>query len=582
MKLGFQVLCSVSLGLALIACSGDDNPTTDGGGMIMPTTGGTNGPTNGPPPEAGPCDGVMCPAATMCNPATGQCDPTNMPCPCEKGSHCEPTTNTCVTGCKDNADCNNGEMCDATGTCVAGCEGTLVPGLALSKVVLNQAVSIPLVENGAAVPAASRPAPIVQNRPGLLRIAVTPDATYVPTEVTAVLTLNNAGVETKLTAVANVTAASSESTLEGTLNIKLDAAAIGPSTQYKVELTQKACAATPGAGRFPVTGAQALEATKTGRFKVTVVPYEVAPHKLDVSPAALQGIKDALMAYYPVEGIDAEFHAPVVVPATMTLQKLLQEVRTLRATEKPTDDTYYFGLFTAAATFRDFCKDGCVAGIATLGGAGDSGAAADRYGVGIGYLSETAITSHGMPTTEKAVTYNVMAHELGHTQGRPHSPCGDPAGLDMGFPNATADIETAGYNIVTGTFAAPMTHKDVMGYCDPNWIHPYTYNNLAKRVTAVSMVKGPLKIPGPVVEYASVLVQSDGESFWGNNFTLDEQPSGEKIVARAFDASGAVVADEIEVTITQLGEQGDVIATLPPPAPSWVAVEINGHRVPVN
>lgn len=580
MKSGFQILCSLSLGLALAACSDDTNPNTMVDSGIV--NGGDGGPTTGEPPGQGPCGGE-CPPATACNVATNVCDPTNPPCPCEKGAHCEVDKNTCAPGCVANTDCENGKMCDvATGACVPGCEGTLVPGLALTKVVINQAVAIPLADKGVAVATAMRAAPVVQNRPALVRVVVTPDATYAPTEVTAILTLDNAGVATKVTTTKMITAASTEATLDSTINFDVEAAAIGAATKYSIELTQKACAPTPGTSRFPATGTQALEAQKTGRLKLVVVPNEVAPNKLDTSPAALQGIKDALFAYYPVEGIDVEVHPPVAVEATMTLQKLLQNIRTLRATEKPSDDTYYFGLFAAKPTFREFCATGCVAGIATLGGQGDAGNPADRYGVGIGYLSDTAVTSRGMPTTEKAITSNVMAHELGHAQGRPHSPCGDAAGIDPMFPVPTGAIDTFGYNIVTKAISAPETHKDVMGYCEPNWIHSYTYNLLAKRVAAVAATKPPLKIPGPVVEYASVLVQDDGQAFWGDNFKLDEEPSGAKAVARVFDATGAVVQD-VEVTLTALGGEGDdVLATLPPPAPSWAFIEINGHRVPVN
>ncbi|MBE7249237.1 MAG: hypothetical protein INR63_30230, partial [Actinomycetospora chiangmaiensis] len=53
------------------------------------------------------------------------------------------------------------------------------------------------------------------------------------------------------------------------------------------------------------------------------------------------------------------------------------------AQDKPADDVYYFALFVAANIFRDFCGNGCVAGISTLGGDGEFGQASERYGTGI-------------------------------------------------------------------------------------------------------------------------------------------------------------------------------------------------------
>jgi hypothetical protein len=589
MKSRFQVLCSVSFAfaLALGACSGDDkDPMTMFDAGIGGSTGGSS---SGGTMQPTPMCPAMCPDGQVCSADTNfQCMPVAGPCPCPKGAHCDAMTNMCAPGCETNADCNMGEMCDAsTGTCSPGCNGTLVPGLTLSKVALNQAVSITLGENGAASPAAMRPAPVVQNRPALIRAFVKPEATYKPTMVTAILRIDNGGVETKLMAGPTmVTAASTENVLDSTINFNVEAPAIGAATKLSIELTQNECATTPGNSRFPTSGTVALEAQKTGVLKVVIVPNEVAPNKLDVSAPAVQAIKDALFAQYPVESVEVTVHDPVPADATVTLQKLLQTTRALRLADKPSADTYYMGLLTSKATFREACPTGCVAGISTLGGAGDAGTPDDRYGVALGYLAETAVMANGgMATTERAITLNEITRQIGHAHGRPNAPCGTPLpeSVDPMFPTvpANAAIDTVGYHLVSKAIATPETHKDFMGFCSPNWVHSYTYNLLSKRVKAVAGMPAPFKIPGPTVEYASVLVQSNGEHFWGDSFKLNEELSGEKIVTRAFDANGNVAAKNVAVTLTELSEASDVIATFAKPNANWASIEINGQRVPV-
>ncbi len=599
MKSQMNSLSCTFLVLALAtACSSDDKETSkvfdpgtdpgtsnggeeDAGSSSVDDAGGgePSGDANG---ATLPCGGA-CAATETCDTVSNTCKPMVMQCPCTAGNHCDKPTNTCAPGCVADTDCAMGTTCTvATGKCEvpSPCLGTVVPGLTISKVVVNQAVQVPLFQNGQAVAVSARPAPIVQNRKALFRVSVTPSADYKPVEVTAELTLDNDGVKKKLEKKGMISAGSDESTLEGTVNFVADAELIGPNTQVSIALTQKECATTPGTGRFPATGASALGAIKTGRFKVTVVPYERAPGKLNLTEANLQRLKDHLYSFYPTEGIDVTVHAPVVVMNAQTdLQRLLQEVRALRAQERPADDVYYFGMFTANTTFREFCSSGCVAGIATLGGNGTFGSPQDRYGVGIGYLTDTATTSSGVPTTEIDVSLNVMVHELGHTQGRQHAPCGGPAGIDRNFPNQTAEIDTYGYNIVTGAYSQPKASKDIMAYCEPNWISAYTYRALATRIQGVNMNRRV--VYGEPVEYASVIVEPNGEYFWGTNVKLVDEPSGRQTFAKAFDATGTLLDDEVPVTLTDLADYDGKLVTLPVPAFEWAALEIEGQLIPV-
>jgi hypothetical protein len=76
----------------------------------------------------------------------------------------------------------------------------------------------------------------------------------------------------------------------------------------------------------------------------------------------------------------------------------------------------------------------------------------------------------------------VVAHELGHTWGRRHSPCGSPpAGtIDEVYPStgpyAGGKIGVFGFDVTAGSLKPPSV-PDIMGYCvNPSpWVSDYTY-----------------------------------------------------------------------------------------------------------
>ena len=81
-----------------------------------------------------------------------------------------------------------------------------------------------------------------------------------------------------------------------------------------------------------------------------------------------------------------------------------------------------------------------------------------------------------------------VAHEIAHSLKRKHAPCGDPANVDDSYPDydsyPSASIGEFGVNNETVAVKDPATTFDVMSYCGPKWVSPYTYQGIMDRLVA--------------------------------------------------------------------------------------------------
>lgn len=139
----------------------------------------------------------------------------------------------------------------------------------------------------------------------------------------------------------------------------------------------------------------------------------------------------------------------------------------------------------------------------------------------------------GRPTQAR----DLVAHELGHSFGRRHTPCGGPTGVDPAYPIPSGTLDATGFDVfawangITGSAAAvPLSTGDVMGYCFPVWASTYTYEGvLAFRQPTVVAARGADATNAPSPRQRVLVVRgsiTDGHTIaLEPAFTLDARPT---------------------------------------------------------
>jgi hypothetical protein len=441
----------------------------------------------------------------------------------------------------------------------------LAANIRITEVSIYQTVKIPLFKSDAWVP--MRNATVVQGKKSLVRAFVAPQSGYAPHALRGLLTLESDGKRVGIASDRMISAASTDENANSTFDFQVDGSLLTGSTQLSVSVLETTCmppAASPGA-RVPATGAQMLNADAVGKFRVVVVPVTLAGRTPDTSTAQLERLRNELLAYYPVADVEVTAHAPVSFSGTAASSgtgwsEVLALVQRTRQQDMPASSVYYYGLITPAATFRDYCRSGCVAGLApqTV-----TVSRSNQIGLGVGFADNN--------------TASTMAHELGHAHGLPHAPCtrgGTIQGADSRFPYMGAKIGSWGWDSRSNKLMSPATYVDLMSYCEPVWISDYNYVKLTARAKAVNTAA--FVYAGDLLQtWQSIILHADGSARW-TGVTSDELP-GEASTARVLDAQGHVLS-QIEVARVTLSHTDDTFLYLPAPGARWAAIDL-GDRV---
>lgn len=442
---------------------------------------------------------------------------------------------------------------------------TEVPtGVGIRRVALYQGVEVDLIANGSPVDFNQRSVDVVRGRDALIRVFVSLSTGFTPTTLAATLTLEGDETQVYRSEPLLVSQASTSGVLGSTLNIFVPGSAIVGNLEFSVELS--ACAApsagSVGAVRIPETGTTPLGARRSGEMKVHFVPIVHDGLVPDTSAETLQVYAREVMRQYPATALRWDLGEPLVNDQTgifIDLGLTLDQLTALREAEEPPDNVYYYGIVDPATQLSEYCDGGCTTGIAWMLTSVNDWAVAHRTGVGIGFGTYGA---------------NTFAHELGHNLGRDHAPCGTTG--DPAYPHRGASIGVLGYDSVGGVLKDPQAFKDLMGYCEPNWISDYTYRAMFERIAAV---EAPLAREVPTERarastrretWASFIVTEQSVK-WAKTHTRGGAPTDHPEKGVVYDVDGVPLA-EVEVHRMFMGDTAGYKVFVPVPESGWFSV----------
>jgi hypothetical protein len=276
----------------------------------------------------------------------------------------------------------------------------------------------------------------------------------------------------------------------------------------------------------------------------------------------MKAYHDILFAIYPTTDVIMDLHAPVDYSGDIGpgwgWSEWLDTLCDVRLKDGGDSKVYYFGTSAPTASWAQYGG-----GIAGLGNVPEANGNWGRCAVGLGF---SGADPYGL----------IMAHEVGHTMGRPHAPCGvdgEP------FPYPGAGIGVPGYSLVSQKLKDPNTYTDMMGYCDPQWISDINFQKLFKRIKWVN--QNYYKTPETPRAYRKLLVDLDGSVKWGGRVTLSEKLAGSPTRVELLSASGSAIGTS-EGTFVAFSEAPSGALFIPEPPAGVSAVSALGHStIPV-
>lgn len=362
-----------------------------------------------------------------------------------------------TTGEAPDAGRDAGEAGDAGGDAGGGAAADAL----FQEIAFFQAVKVPVFADGEAIPTASRAAPLVVDRPAIVRAMV--DLPAGRTSATLTLTVDIDGRSFRATE--DLAGPSVAGDPESGLVVHVPADAMAEGAAYRVDVADETGEVV---ARFPAFDVAALDAVVTGPLRLHLIPYRVNGFVPDTSAPVVEGMRAAMMALYPVTEViitvGAEEDRGVVegnpLDALLVRTGEIQEADWIAGGDPK---VFYYGLVTGVATREEFT------GATGTSEAGPRGEEHHRayFAVGAAFADQRS--------------EDTLAHEIGHTHQLLHAPCDASELVDEDFPHADGSIGVEGYDVRTNTFVSPDTN-DMMSNCRPRWISDYDYAIAADHV----------------------------------------------------------------------------------------------------
>lgn len=300
--------------------------------------------------------------------------------------------------------------------------------------------------------------PLIQGRDGYLRAFVIATGSNTETPQVRVRLFDDGGSLRQTYTIsapgASVPTSIAEGSLTNSWNQLIPGSLLqsGYTLQVDVDPDNLIAEGSEANNTWPATGSpQALDVRDLPVLDMTLVPVTTTSGTGNVHSGNAASFMDYTRRMHPIPDYTAIVRATLSSSATLGADgsgwdTMLNEVTAQRTADG--SSRYYFGVVHVAYT----------SGVAGLGWVG--------YPVATGwdYLSSGSW---------------VMAHEIGHNWDYGHTLCAGSEDVpDLGYPYAGGIIGAYGYDLWASTQKNRSTYKDVMTYCDPQWISDYTYKKI--------------------------------------------------------------------------------------------------------
>ncbi|MCY3808686.1 MAG: M66 family metalloprotease [Gemmatimonadetes bacterium] len=367
-----------------------------------------------------------------------------------------------------------------------------------------------------AVQSRSHPVPVVAEKEALLRVFVTATRTTTETLPPATATFyvddeERYSVEIDGTSEPIPTDID-EGSLDRSLNVTIPDSVIeeGLSVVIEIDPDSTIDAEILTAKRIPESGELDLGVEGVPDFELTAIPFL---YTRDPDSSVIEDVEgmaedeenhELLHETYdllPIEEMTVDGHDPVEIDSRSGYAVLFRTIA-IRAAESGSG--YWMGLMPSFSDVR---------GVAD-----------------------------GVPSTSSAsvpVAW-IIAHELGHNLSLRHAPCGGAGSPDPAYPYGDGSIGAWGYDHRGDSLIDKDEAKDLMTYCEPEWVSDYHFTNAFGHRTVQEMWRGEARRrTGP-----SLLV-------WGTR-----SPSGELSMDPALLVEGRSLLPEARGDYTLTGLDG--------------------------
>lgn len=282
---------------------------------------------------------------------------------------------------------------------------------------------------------------------------------------------------------------------------------------------------------FPRTGTAPLAVVDVPPLNIRFVPITLSAYGNATGAVSTDNLKQylwTLRSVHPLGVVNAHVGPPLVTNASFGTapsggaagfwQQVIAELDLARIADPVEPDANWYGVVVPPRGFN----------YTVFGGMSYVPTSSSNTGPGTRTSASVQLNWFFDPTKAR----DLVAHELGHTFGRSHAPCGSAVPpLDPTFPTVGGTIEQVGHDVygwanglASSAETIPETTGDVMGYCNPVWASAYTYRAvMAFRGSTVlaSRTREPLTrvliVRGSVVNGRSISLEPA--------FVLDGRPT---------------------------------------------------------